>query len=159
MIGTDINPRAIALARANATLNGIGNVEFRAGNLYEPVQGDEFDLIVSQPPYYPALPGSEKTFLHGGPRGDELSRTGHRRGTVAHHSSRARADLCLLARGPDTCSRCRSPHSGTQDEPSRTAWIAAEYHGRRAFDSRGRLGRSIRSSGRLLGVCASGTHQ
>ena len=64
VIGTDINPRAIALARANATLNGIGNVEFRAGDLYEPVQGDEFDLIVSQPPYYPALPGSEKTFLH-----------------------------------------------------------------------------------------------
>ena len=44
----------------NAALNGIANVEFRAGDLFEPVNGERFDLIVSQPPYYP---GSEITFL------------------------------------------------------------------------------------------------
>ena len=71
VVGADINPRAIEIGRFNAALNGIGNVEFRCGDLYEPVQGERFDLIVSQPPYYP---GGEKTFLHGGPRGDEIAR-------------------------------------------------------------------------------------
>jgi SAM-dependent methyltransferase len=69
VIGTDINPRAIEFSRLNAEVNGIANVEFRAGDLFEPVRDEQFDLIVSQPPYYP---GSGTTFLHGGERGDEL---------------------------------------------------------------------------------------
>jgi SAM-dependent methyltransferase len=76
VIGTDINPRAIALARWNAALNGLDTVEFRQGNLFEPVATDQpFDLIVSQPPYYPAPeePGNSLTYLHGGQRGDELA--------------------------------------------------------------------------------------
>jgi SAM-dependent methyltransferase len=69
--GTDINPRAVALAGFNAELNSVSNAEFRHGDLFEPVRGERFDLIVTQPPYYP---GNELTFLHGGPRGDELAR-------------------------------------------------------------------------------------
>jgi SAM-dependent methyltransferase len=34
VVGTDINPRAIALSRINAALNGIANVEFRGGDLF-----------------------------------------------------------------------------------------------------------------------------
>lgn len=51
VIGSDINPRAIEFARFNALLNGIKNVEFRTGNLYEPVKGLKFDHIISNPPY------------------------------------------------------------------------------------------------------------
>ena len=71
VVGADINARAVEMSRFNAALNGIGNVEFRCGDLYQPVEGERFDLIVSQPPYYP---GGELTFLHGGRRGDEIAR-------------------------------------------------------------------------------------
>ncbi|MFN3324309.1 MAG: methyltransferase [Bryobacteraceae bacterium] len=70
VIGTDINPRAVALAQFNAAANGRENVEFREGDVYAPVEGERFDVIVSQPPYYP---GAGQVFLHGGLRGDELA--------------------------------------------------------------------------------------
>jgi SAM-dependent methyltransferase len=73
VVGTDINARAIALAAFNASINGIGNVDFRCGDLFAPVEGERFDLAVSQPPYYPAPAGASQTFLHGGPVGDELA--------------------------------------------------------------------------------------
>lgn len=72
VLGTDISLRAVELSRVNAAMNGISNTEFCAGNGWEPVAGEQFDLIVCQPPYYP---GSGRTFLHGGPRGDELARS------------------------------------------------------------------------------------
>ncbi len=72
--GTDVNQRAIALARLNASLNGKNNVEFRAGDVYAPVSGEVFDLILSQPPYYPNPAGAAQIFLHGGERGDEVAR-------------------------------------------------------------------------------------
>jgi hypothetical protein len=93
VIGTDINPRAAALARWNAGVNGIKNVEFREGSLFEPVAGDEpFDLIVSQPPYYP-VPSEQAvplTYLHGGPRGDEVA-TQILQGLGTHLAARGRA--------------------------------------------------------------------
>lgn len=46
-MGTDINPRAITLARLNAAINGIRNVEFRLGDGFAPVAGETLDLIVS----------------------------------------------------------------------------------------------------------------
>jgi SAM-dependent methyltransferase len=73
VVGTDINPRAVEIARFNAFINDIRNVEFRAGDLYATVAGEQFDLILSQPPYFPAPPGASQTFLHGGLRGDELA--------------------------------------------------------------------------------------
>ncbi len=73
-VGVDINPRAVALAKINAAINGITNVEFRVGDLFAPVQGETFDLIVSQPPFVPMPAGvSAAVFLYGGSRGDELS--------------------------------------------------------------------------------------
>ena len=52
VVATDLSPRAVAFAAFNARLNGIGNVECRAGDGFEPVSGRKFDLIVSNPPYY-----------------------------------------------------------------------------------------------------------
>lgn len=51
VVATDISPRALDFARFNARLNGIINVEFREGSLFEPVAGDRFDLIVTNPPF------------------------------------------------------------------------------------------------------------
>ncbi len=72
-IGVDINPRAIAIARFNAALNGLENVELRRGDMFAPVSGEQFDVIVSQPPFVPRPEGEgETTYLYGGRRGDEL---------------------------------------------------------------------------------------
>ncbi len=76
VVGADINPRAVALSKINAAINGVTNVEFRVGDLFAPVAGETFDLIVSQPPFVPRPQGmGASAFLYGGPRGDELSLT------------------------------------------------------------------------------------
>ena len=51
VVGTDVNPRAIELARRSAALSGVRNVEWRTGDWYEPVRGERFDLIACNPPY------------------------------------------------------------------------------------------------------------
>jgi SAM-dependent methyltransferase len=74
VVATDINPRAVVLAKVNAVLNGISNVDFREGDLFAPVKGETFDLIVSQPPWLAQPAGvEERVYLFGGARGDEIS--------------------------------------------------------------------------------------
>jgi len=51
VIATDVNARAIEFAKFNARLNGISNIEFLAGDLFEPAKGSKFDLILSNPPF------------------------------------------------------------------------------------------------------------
>ena len=51
VIGTDTNPRALNFARLNTKLNGINGIEWRRGSFYEPVADEQFDLIVSNPPF------------------------------------------------------------------------------------------------------------
>jgi methylase of polypeptide subunit release factors len=51
VIATDISTRALELAAFNAELNGIANIEFRHGSLFEPVAGERFAQIVSNPPF------------------------------------------------------------------------------------------------------------
>lgn len=46
----DINERAAEMARQNARLNGLKNVEIRSGAAFEPFAGLKFDLIVTNPP-------------------------------------------------------------------------------------------------------------
>lgn len=48
--GTDISGRALAFAAANAELNGL-NWQLRSGSLLEPVRGEEYDLVVCNPPF------------------------------------------------------------------------------------------------------------
>jgi 16S rRNA (guanine1207-N2)-methyltransferase len=47
---TDVNRRAVLLARQNAERNHVRNVEVHQGNLYQPVQNQCFDCILSNPP-------------------------------------------------------------------------------------------------------------
>jgi SAM-dependent methyltransferase len=73
VVGTDVNGRAVEMARFNARLNGIAAAEFVEGDLAEPVMDLQFDLVVSQPPFIVQPPeASAITFLHGGPSGEEL---------------------------------------------------------------------------------------
>ena len=72
VIATDVNERALAYAAFNAALNGVGNVETRAGSFFEPVEGELFDLVVANPPYV-VSPESTYLFRDGGMSGDAVS--------------------------------------------------------------------------------------
>ncbi|MFV0407695.1 MAG: methyltransferase [Propioniciclava sp.] len=74
VIATDLNPRALELARWTAGLNGI-DLDLRLGSLYEPVSEERFDLIVTNPPYVIAPPtDSRLVYREGLLPGDELMR-------------------------------------------------------------------------------------
>jgi methylase of polypeptide subunit release factors len=51
VVAVDVNERALAYTELNAALNGLDNVECRAGSLFEPVDGESFDLITCNAPY------------------------------------------------------------------------------------------------------------
>src|SRR5947209_16187065 len=74
----DVSRRAVMAVRLNAALN---RVRIRAvrGDLFAPVAGRRFDLIVSNPPYLPS-------------RQDELPRRGLARAWEAGHDGRAILD-------------------------------------------------------------------
>ena len=73
VIACDINPRALDFTAFNALLNGVSNVECRAGSFFAPVEGETFDLIVSNPPFV-ISPENALVFRDSGLRGDDVSR-------------------------------------------------------------------------------------
>lgn len=77
----DISRRAVLTARLNARRNGV-EVQARRGDLFAPVAGRRFDLIVSNPPYVPA-PAAQ------------LPRRGPERATDAGHDGRALLDRII----------------------------------------------------------------
>ena len=50
LVLTDVNRRAVLLARQNAKKNRVSNVEVRHGSLYDPVKDFCFNCILSNPP-------------------------------------------------------------------------------------------------------------
>ncbi len=50
VVMTDVNARAVRLAKKNVTLNKVVNVDVRYGFLYEPVEEFKFNCILSNPP-------------------------------------------------------------------------------------------------------------
>jgi release factor glutamine methyltransferase len=52
VVGIDINVHAVRLAKCNAKLNNIGNIDFVLGDLFGPI-GKSFSLILINPPYLP----------------------------------------------------------------------------------------------------------
>lgn len=70
--GVDFNQRAVALSEFNARLNGLGNVEFRAGDMLQPVAGEQFDLVVSNPPFV-ISPRSQFIYRDSGMEGDGIT--------------------------------------------------------------------------------------
>jgi hypothetical protein len=51
VVATDVNERALRVARLNVDLNGLDNVDVRSGSFFEPVAGERFDLIATNPPF------------------------------------------------------------------------------------------------------------
>jgi methylase of polypeptide subunit release factors len=72
VIATDVNKRALAYTALNAALNGLTNVECRQGSLFEPVDGETFDLITCNAPYV-VSPERRWAYRDSGFQADELS--------------------------------------------------------------------------------------
>ena len=79
VVATDVNERALWMTRLNAELNGAfddgGRLDVRDGSLYEPVAGERFDLVVTNPPFVisPAT-GERLVYRDSGLPGDEVVR-------------------------------------------------------------------------------------
>jgi release factor glutamine methyltransferase len=51
---TDISQAALTVAKSNAARNGLADgVRFLEGDLVDPIAGEHFDIVVSNPPYVP----------------------------------------------------------------------------------------------------------
>jgi hypothetical protein len=78
VVATDVNDRALWMTGLNAELNGAfegGRLEVRDGSLFEPVAGERFDLVVTNPPFVisPAT-GERLVYRDSGLPGDEVVR-------------------------------------------------------------------------------------
>nr|WP_202458987.1 HemK2/MTQ2 family protein methyltransferase [Streptomyces sp. SID5464] len=107
----DVSRRAVWAARLNAVRAGLP-VRIRHGNLFDPVRGESFDLILANPPYVPAPDGSGRP-PHGAARAWDAGDDGR---LVVDRICREAPDLLrpggvlLLVQsalsGPDLTVRC-----------------------------------------------------
>ncbi len=77
VVATDLSARCLAFAALNAALNEVPLI-LRQGSLLEPVAGERFDLVVSNPPFVitPRAPGVPTyEYRDGALAGDELVRS------------------------------------------------------------------------------------
>ena len=74
VVATDVNERALAMARLNAALNEVP-LDVRSGSLFAPVADEELDLIVTNPPFV-VSPGTGELLVYrdSGLPGDEMVR-------------------------------------------------------------------------------------
>jgi release factor glutamine methyltransferase len=53
VVAVDLNPEAVRCVRINALLNGLEErIEVRQGDLFAPVAGEMFDLVLFNPPFF-----------------------------------------------------------------------------------------------------------
>ena len=69
----DIAARSVRFAAFNVALNALSNVRVLQGDVYEPVVGERFGVIVAHPPYVPALE-TEFVFRDAGVDGEQVTR-------------------------------------------------------------------------------------
>ena len=147
----DVSRRALAASWINARRNGV-RVRTRRGDLFAPVAGERFDLILANPPYVPSA-------------ADELPRSGAARAWEGGGDGRALLDrLCdeapaHLAPG-GTLLLVQSSICGEDATLARIE--AAGLHGERVAAERGPLGPLMRERAPLLharGLLAPGQHE
>jgi release factor glutamine methyltransferase len=57
VVAVDINPEAVRCSKINAMLNRVEDtVDVRAGDLFEPVSNERFDVVLFNPPYFRGTP-------------------------------------------------------------------------------------------------------
>jgi release factor glutamine methyltransferase len=121
VVAVDVNPAAVRCARINAAINQVEDrIDCRVGDLFEPLGGERFDLVLFNPP-----------FLVGEPRDARdaawRSQDGPRRfaaGLAAHLTPRGQA-LLLLSSFGDASARFEAE--------LRAAGFALAIHARRRY--------------------------
>ena len=76
VVATDINPAAVRCAKINTITNRMADkIEVYEGDMFAPVQGQTFDLIICNPPYFRGVPHTEAQLAYlGGPELERISR-------------------------------------------------------------------------------------
>lgn len=70
VIATDIMKEAVVAAKYNAKINNV-KIDVRIGNLFDPVKGIKFDIIVFNPPYFLGEPRDSLDYaIYSGKRYD-----------------------------------------------------------------------------------------
>lgn len=104
VVATDASAEALALARENVARHGLGErIELREGDLYVPVAGLRFDLVISNPPYVPHLD------------------IGRLQAEIAYHEPRMALDG-----GPDGLSVLRRLVAGAPEHLVPGGWLLTE---------------------------------
>jgi release factor glutamine methyltransferase len=135
----DVSRRALLSAWLNARANGV-RVRTRRGNLFAPVDGERFDLIVANPPYLPAA-------------SEELPTAGPARAWDAGRDGRALIDpICAAApRHLTPGGELLVLHSSVCDvERTRAALAANGLEADVVYRHRGPLGPLLRERVELL---------
>lgn len=125
VVATDVADAALQLTARNARLNGV-DVDIRAGSLWEPAAGEEFDVICSNAPFVispPAEDGERLVYRDAGFFGDDFARA-LLEGVPAHLAPGGRAYVLLnwlLRPGDDPTERVREWLVGAGVD----AWVVA----------------------------------
>jgi release factor glutamine methyltransferase len=129
VVGVDVSPDALGVARDNARKLALPNVAFRLGSWFDAVPGEIFDIVVANPPYVAdhdpalaALAAEPALALVAGPAGlDALTAiiAGAPRHLtpggwllLEHGSTQAQQVAMLLERRGFTAVECHSDYSG-----------------------------------------------
>ena len=113
VVGVDLSPEALAMARSNAGIHGLDRIDFRRSDWFAELHGECFDLILCNPPYVDggdpilvegALRFEPRLALDGGPGGlralraviDSAGRHLHAGGClIMEHGCDQAADVCM----------------------------------------------------------------
>jgi SAM-dependent methyltransferase len=106
VVATDLIAEAVRCARINALLNGVEAwIDARQGDLFEPVSGERFDLVLFNPPYYRGRP--RETWEYAWRSDDVLERFAAGLPGVLHPDGRALLILSTdMVGATDTLTRC-----------------------------------------------------
>lgn len=109
VVAVDINPAAVESAKYNVERHGVQDiVRVKLGDMFGPVAGERFDLIVCNPPYLRGEPKSIAGFAYwGGPNLEWLVRFG-----TELHDHLTGGGSCILSIGDaadiDAITKCLS---------------------------------------------------
>jgi release factor glutamine methyltransferase len=104
VVAVDINPSAVRCARLNALLNGLdARIDIREGDLFGPVEGERFDVVLFNPPFLLGAPADDRDAAWRSTDVAERFAAG-----LAAHLKRGGAALLLLSTFGPACARFES---------------------------------------------------
>jgi len=100
VVAVDVSPAAVRCARLNAALNQLEDrIDVRLGDLFDPVAGRRFDLVLFNPPF---LIGAPKDHRDAAWRSEDAARSFA--GALGDHLVDGGAALVLLSSFGDACA-------------------------------------------------------